>query len=128
MSEPGAAAAEALAASSSALADEDRAYIESEGWVPPPIVRAAILARALVVHFAEIPAEERGAILSVAERFMVTGDDGDKAAVATGFLEALANAGDRSEIDMDRLWSELGEESKAYLRAWDEFNGITPRP
>lgn len=58
------------------------------------------------------------------ERILRRGADEEKDAVATGFLEAIAAAIDRSP---ERRWilDYAGPEASEYLAAWDRFCGLS---
>lgn len=61
-------------------------------------------------------------VFRIAEQGLVSGTETVKDAVATQFLEALQHA---SDDEVARIWVPLlGEESRAYCRAWDEFSGV----
>lgn len=45
-------------------------------------------------------------------------------AACTCFLENLLNIASSNEIDYSRFIPYLGEKSKEYCRAWDEFTGV----
>lgn len=60
-------------------------------------------------------------VFTAAEELLVKGTDDVKDAVATCLLEALQNL---SSEKVARAWVPLlGEESRAYCEAWDEFTG-----
>jgi hypothetical protein len=61
------------------------------------------------------------AILEQIERLLESGDTEVQNAAATCFLEGLLH---RSDLPVGTYASWLGPLSVAYLRAWDEFNGV----
>lgn len=77
--------------------------------------------------FAEIATElEPSTVALVFERLeviLVHGEEAEKNAAATGFLEAVANVFDRVP-DRKEILQFAGKEAIAYLRAWDGFCGI----
>ena len=60
----------------------------------------------------------------LAEKFMIEGDDSVKNAVATCFLENLINAVAWGDISAMSFVNLLGEGSRKYCKAWDEFTGV----
>lgn len=55
---------------------------------------------------------------------MLEGNDKVRDAVATCFLENLINAVAWGRIPSSSFIHLLGEESKKYYKAWDEFTGV----
>lgn len=64
--------------------------------------------------------DETKKLFDYMEYLLLHGDQGVQDAVATGFLEALDNASFKDE-KVKKALALLGEESKAYLKAWDDF-------
>ena len=63
-----------------------------------------------------------GSVFRLAEQGLVEGTETVKDAVATQFLETLQHG---SDSEVASVWLPmLGEESRAYCRAWDEFTGV----
>lgn len=60
----------------------------------------------------------------LAEKFMVEGDSRVQDAVATCFLENLINAVAWGRIPASGFVHLLGEESRKYCKAWDDFTGV----
>jgi hypothetical protein len=63
-------------------------------------------------------------IFSFAEYLMTEGEHEVQEAIATCFLENLINATSWNTIPASSFVRFLGEESKAYCKAWDEFTGV----
>lgn len=61
---------------------------------------------------------------TLAEMWLNNGTDEVKDAVATCFLENLANSVSWGRISGKNFVRHLGKESKKYCRAWDEFTGV----
>lgn len=58
------------------------------------------------------------------EQLMVEGDDDVQTAAATCFLENIINSTGWEKIPASTFVEFLGEESKKYCKAWDEFTGV----
>jgi len=58
------------------------------------------------------------------ESFMVFGDDEVKTATSTCLLENLLHRVSKT-IPADKFVRLLGNESRAYCQAWDEYTGVT---
>ena len=94
-------------------------------WSPKPAPSTLLMAdvaRAILALRLPDAEPELDAVLAVVERAITVGDDHTRAAVATGFLEALIN--DVSRPGLELIVERLGPESKAFCRGWDEFTGL----
>ena len=88
---------------------------------PPPTIRVAEMARALVgAHVGGSEVDWPG-VLSIVEDALVKGDQFLSDVVATGFLEALVSGTIRRGSGEEVVRSHLGEESKAYVHAWENL-------
>jgi hypothetical protein len=67
--------------------------------------------------------QELPAIFALIEEFMTRGDEEVRDATATCFLENLLNI-TSEEVPAESYIGLLGNESKAYGRAWDRFTGV----
>ncbi len=105
--------------------DEAAELLEVE-WspeVPPVTVSMSEIGRALVEKAGQdFSQEDVIEIFQRAERVLKCGTEVEKDAVATGFLEAVAAAIDRSP---QRRWvlDHAGSGAREYLAAWDQFCG-----
>ncbi|MFJ5675902.1 hypothetical protein [Streptomyces sp. NPDC093097] len=126
---------EELIGVSEVLANADRAGIvawrgpaadmveEDEDDVPPLTVRLGALGRVFGEQSAEFIPEQSRRVLQLLERIQAEGSHEDGEAVATGFFEALLNAWDNG-FDLSSVWADVGPESRAYCRAWNDFTGV----
>ncbi|MEV6977402.1 hypothetical protein [Kitasatospora sp. NPDC093806] len=130
---------EELVGISQALADADRAAVErwrgpvvdtaeeDEDDVPPLTVRLGTLGAVFGEQSAEFAPEQSRRVLRLLERILAEGGDEDGTAVATGFFEAVLNAWDEG-FDLRSVWTDVGPQSRAHCRAWNDFTGVrTPR-
>lgn len=62
-------------------------------------------------------------IFGFSEYLILNGDDDVKNALCTCFLENILNQ-TPSEINPDQFVPYLGQESREYCKAWDEFTGV----
>ncbi|MEV6398101.1 hypothetical protein AB0M39_25570 [Streptomyces sp. NPDC051907] len=67
--------------------------------------------------------QQRGRILEIVERVLASGDEEERAAVATGFLEALLHRWDDG-FDLESIWPLIGPLSRKYCLAWNAFGGV----
>lgn len=72
--------------------------------------------------------EQRLSVFRMAEFLLLNGNDEVKDCVATCFLESICNKisadGSKNGLDAELVVPYLGEKSREYVRAWDEFTGI----
>ncbi|WP_354644196.1 DUF7674 family protein [Kitasatospora camelliae] len=118
------------------LADADRAEVErwrgpaeeaeaeAEDDVPPLTLRLGHLATTFTEHTEQFTPEQIRQLFRLLEEIQVQGSEEDGTAVATGFFEALLNAGDEG-FDLDLVRLAMGPESRAHCRAWNDFTGTT---
>lgn len=92
----------------------------------PPTVTLSGIGRTFADRIGELTEAERARVLELVEERLVHGDEYEKDAAATGFLEALTSEWDEG-FDLEALWPLVGPESRAYCVAWNEFNGV-PSP
>ncbi|TNH31358.1 hypothetical protein FHG89_02590 [Micromonospora orduensis] len=92
---------------------------------PPLLLRLSHLAESLTERVDDVPASERVAFFRILDAVLADGDQPEKDAVATGFLESLMAAADRG-FDLRRVWHELGPRSQQYCRDWNAFTGERP--
>ncbi|GAB2884394.1 hypothetical protein [Nocardioides pacificus] len=64
---------------------------------------------------------ERARAFELVEHYLARADDELSTGIATGLLEALANAVSGARLSGSTLASVLGSESRAYIDAWDQF-------
>lgn len=126
---------EELVGVSDVLADADRAEVKSwrdpamsiieadEDDVPPLTVRLGTLGRVFGELSAEFSHEQSRRVLQLLEQVQAEGSAEDGTAVATGFFEALLDTWGKG-FDLGSVWADMGPESRAYCRAWNEFTGI----
>ncbi len=96
--------------------------------VPPATVSMSELGRVLVEKADEdFSLQDIAEIFMRVERILEFGAEAEKDAVATGFLEAVAAAIDRSP---QRRWvlNQAGSGAREYLSAWDQFCGLSSAP
>ncbi len=96
--------------------------------VPPVTVSMSELGRVLVERAGEgFSLHDIANIFLRVERILECGMEEEKDAVATGFLEAVAAAIDRSP---QRRWvlSQAGSGAREYLSAWDQFCDVSSEP
>ncbi|MBV2155628.1 hypothetical protein [Kitasatospora sp. SUK 42] len=70
-----------------------------------------------------IPRESQREILGIAEEVLESGDEEEKAAIATGFLEEILKAWDEG-FDLKSLWEFVGPRSRSFCLDWNEFSGV----
>jgi hypothetical protein len=96
-------------------------------WLPddPPVtIVMGEFAEAVCDHIEELSDSDKEVIFKTVEKVLVSGDDEAKNAVATGFLEALQGRASANTFDFSKVTNYLGEEARAYCRAWDKFTGV----
>ena len=118
-----------LAAITSAVGDA----LEADGEERAPDMEVPVLWMSAVGHAvaAVLPTlseHTQRAVLDLVEDGMASGGELLRTAVTTGLLEALAHDMDRSRVPRDLVEPLLGAQSRAYLRAWDEFTLGEPSP
>jgi hypothetical protein len=98
--------------------------VEWRPELPPLILAAGMIGRSLAKNVDYIPGEELQTVFNLAEKFLVESDDETGTAVATGFLESLLSQSSARRVDFRKLGPLLGDESRKYCRAWDQFTGV----
>ena len=91
---------------------------------PPPVTTAMSALGTAAVRTAErLGGAEVQRLFDQIDQLLALGTQEEKDAVATGFLEAVANAVDR---DPEKRWvrAMAGPRAQDYLNAWDEFCGL----
>ncbi|WP_405427536.1 hypothetical protein [Micromonospora sp. NBC_00617] len=96
---------------------------EGDAEDPPLLLRLSHLAGALTEHVDDMPASERVAFFGILDAVLADGDQSERDAVATGFLESMMAAADRG-FDLRRVWHELGPRAQRYCRDWNAFTGV----
>ena len=86
-------------------------------------IRLSRLARSFSASPAELSERQRSDMFGLLENVLAHGSEADGNAVATEFFEALLAAWDEG-FDLEAVWHHVGPESRAYCRAWNEFNGV----
>lgn len=89
----------------------------------PFTFKLASLGDAFAESAAVVSQDQQRLILSILEEVMVTGDESEMAAVATGFFEALLNKWDNG-YDLEATWPLIGPTSREHCIAWNEFWGV----
>lgn len=89
--------------------------------VETPTLWLADVGHAVAGTLGSLPPEAAEAVFGLIEEVLRTGSEPIRTAVATGLLEALAGDLDRGVVTQEQLAPLLGPESRAYLRAWDEY-------
>lgn len=94
-----------------------------EDWdgSPPPTILVAHIAQALVDAHAGGSEVDWPGVLAIAENALMTGDQFLNDVVATGFLEALVAETVHRESGEAVVRSHLGQESRAYVYAWENL-------
>ncbi|WP_146247331.1 hypothetical protein [Micromonospora arborensis] len=126
-----------LLATSDVLATEDAAEVrrwtsgssvdEEGAEAPPLLLRLSHLGEVLAERVDDVPESDRRAFFRILDGVLADGDQSEKDAVATGFLESMMAAGDRG-FDLRGVWHELGPRSQQYCRDWNAFTGVrSPR-
>ncbi len=90
---------------------------------PPVTIVMGAFAHAVCDHIDELSGSHKHAIFRAVEEALVSGADDTKNVVATGFLEALQGRASANTFDFAKVTNYLGEEARAYCRAWDKFTG-----
>lgn len=116
----------AVSAKVAAVAAEAVAYWTPEA--PPTTVVMGSIGQLLTERCEEFDDGELSAIFGVVEDVLRSGAESEKAAVATGLLEAALHVGDRLPEPLARAMSFAGPMARAYCAAWNEFCGIATRP
>ena len=98
---------------------------ESDYGTDIPIVGFGTLGSTMMGKRHELDDDVKQRFFAKAEELLANGDDETQTAVATGLLEAVANAAERAGIPRSRLYEWLGPESQAFVTAWDEFDETT---
>lgn len=86
-----------------------------------PVVWLAFLGRSLARVLPSLEADERTRAFAVIEHHLTRADQALRTGIATGLLEALANAVSDGRLPGPTLASALGPESHAYIDAWDQL-------
>ncbi|GAA1125673.1 DUF7674 family protein [Kitasatospora arboriphila] len=89
----------------------------------PGTLLASSLGDSFASHAHELTTLQCEQVLAVIENMLATGSEQDRAAAATGFLEALLDAWDRG-FELRTVWSSFGPISRSYCLEWNEFSGI----
>ena len=63
-------------------------------------------------------------LFQLIEKFIVDGNEVLRTAATTQFLENLINVSSNGDFPLESFANYLGEESKAYCKAWDEACGV----
>jgi hypothetical protein len=71
--------------------------------------------------------EEVKDIFLFVEKLLVEGDENVKNAVKVVYLEHLINLSDTKALSPEDFVYLLGEQSRLFCRAWDEFSGVKTR-
>lgn len=87
-------------------------------------VRCSEFAGLAIEKFHRMSQTERKLLFGTVELFLTEGDEDVQDAVATCFLEDIASAVYENKVSAKLLVPLLGEESRAYCKAWDEFTGV----
>lgn len=107
---------------------EPGAVISSEfqGYHEMPIVLASNYARVMSTVWPELTLAERKKMLHAVEMNVSGGNQYVKEIWTTGFPEALCAELDTEKLSQDELLPCLGDNSVAYMNAWNRFNGLQP--
>lgn len=86
-----------------------------------PVLWMGALGHAIARSLSELSEDRQRAVFDLVERGMRSGGVLLRTALATGLLEALATDMDRGVVSRDLVAGLLGDRSRGYLDAWDEF-------
>lgn len=89
-----------------------------------PTLRFAGLARVLVSNVDQMSSSEIADVMGAIERGMTNAAPSVADAVATGFLERLLSDASAGRLTFSTLAPFLGQASREYCQAWDEFTGV----
>ena len=89
---------------------------------PPPTVAMGDVGHAIIEAIDRLGDEELARVSAAIETALAQGPKNVQDAVATGLLEAAISATDRHPGGV-RFLRALGQNAKAYGRAWDTFTG-----
>ena len=106
------------------------AKVSADYWSPdptPPTILAGGLADALSAHVQLMPPSTLQSVFALCEAAILEGSSEEKAAFATGFLEALQHADGRGEFDFRTIAAFLGAASKAHCEGMDRFHSAQTR-
>jgi hypothetical protein len=78
----------------------------------------------VIDNFNFLSSDKQESTFLLVETFLREGDDILKDAIATSFLENLINAVSAERIEAGLFVKFLGDESRNFCKAWDEFTGI----
>lgn len=86
-----------------------------------PTAWAGWVGRSVAHVFQGLGPADRTRLFAVVERHLAGASESTSTVVATGFLEAVANAVSRGDLPGSELAEALGPQSRAYLDAYDQF-------
>ena len=98
--------------------------IEWQPDLPPSTVAMGTVARTLAAGMDRTPRDQIRKLLDFVEKLLTKADSNTKDAVATGFLESLLGEASAGRLDFAVIDALLGDESRNYCHAWDNFTGF----
>lgn len=110
------------------LKAKDEAYTSAWGGDDSDVIRYGNLGQSYVECLPQLSEIERASFFLAVEEIATQGSERNQTGVTTGLLESLCRAWDDEELSTEELWGRLGEESRAYCVAWNDFCGIPSPP
>ncbi|SER25954.1 DUF7674 family protein [Actinokineospora terrae] len=105
---------------------EDTEYTPSYLTEELPVSQAGEAGRHFIKVFDRLDDSAVRKAFRLVEQTLKDGDEEERSAAATGFLEAVLNAWDTG-FDLRSIWPYVGPESRKYCLWWNEFTGV-PTP
>ena len=87
-----------------------------------PVLWVAGIGHAIVETFDRMTPRQRHDVFTAVEQHLSTGSELLQTAITTGLLEVVSEAVNTGRLDADEVAVLLGQESRSYVDAWDEFS------
>ncbi|RLK58390.1 DUF7674 family protein [Actinokineospora cianjurensis] len=101
----------------------DIGYVPSYMTEELPVPQAGEAAQHFIEVFDTLDRVAARKAFRLVEDAVRDGNEEEKNAAATGFLEAILHAWDEG-FDLESIWPYVGPESREYCVAWNRFTGV----